>query len=398
MKIAFSPKQKKVIKEADARWNILSGAVRSGKSYASYWLLPKRLLELPGNILLVGKTERTLKRNVIDPMQSLFGEANVSQVYGDGLVDLFGRRCYVVGANDERAVTKIQGLGLSYCLGDEMATWPHNFFEMLKSRLDQPGARFDGTCNPEGPHHWLKEFVDSGSPYIKHFQFSIDDNPFLDPVFVEALKSEYSGVWYKRYILGQWVMAEGSVFDMFDESRHVIDCPWDHEEYGVAVDYATASVMTFGLYGVSEGKVYLLKEYYWNAEKKGRQKTDGQFADDFEDFIGDIKPKEIWIDPSASSFKLELRRRGYSQARPAKNDVINGIRLVSSYLAREKFFIDRSCKDTIQEFGGYVWDPKAQQKGIDQPLKQNDHAMDRNRYFIYSKFSRPQLKPARGVF
>ncbi len=393
----LSRKQIKVLKEASSRWNILSGAVRSGKTFASYFLLPYRVKHLKGNCMLIGKTERTLSRNVIDPLRELYGESRISNIYGDGLIDIFGRRFYVVGANDERAVTKIQGIGLVYAMGDEITTWPESFFQMLKSRLDKPGAVFDGTCNPESPFHWLKEFLDSKGLDIYHQHFTIDDNPFLDPAFVENLKAEYTGVWYRRYIEGQWVMAEGVVYDMFDANKHVIDCPREHEEYGVAIDYATASVMTFGLYGVSNGVVYLLKEYYWDASKQGRQKTDSQFADDFEGFIDGYNPRAIYIDPSAASFKLELRRRGYSQARPAKNDVIDGIRLTASYLNKGRFFIDKSCKDTIKEFTSYVWDSKAQAKGQDQPLKQNDHAMDRNRYYLYSKFGVQQLRAVKSL-
>ncbi|HQE50556.1 MAG TPA: PBSX family phage terminase large subunit, partial [Fervidobacterium sp.] len=248
----FSLKQAKVINEAHARWNILSGAVRSGKTYGSFFLLPLRVAEQgEGNFLLVGKTERTLKRNIIDPLRELYGPTKVSQVYGDGLVDLFGRKCYIVGANDERAVTKIQGIGLVYAYGDEVTTWPESFFEMLKSRLDKPGAKFDGTCNPGSPQHWLKKFIDTADKkWLKHFHFQLDDNPFLDTDFVEALKTEYTGVWYQRYILGQWVVAEGIVYDMFDATRHVTDDIPNIKKYWVGVDYGTSNATAFILLGL----------------------------------------------------------------------------------------------------------------------------------------------------
>lgn len=394
----LSLKQVKVLEEATSRWNILSGAVRSGKTFTSYFLLPYRVKNQGhGNFMLVGKTERTLRRNIIDPLRELYGEGNISNIYGDGLVDLFGRKAYVVGANDERAVTKIQGIGLVYCMGDEVTTWPESFFQMLKSRLDKPGAKFDGTCNPENPYHWLKTFLDTEGLDINYWHFKLDDNPFLDKQFVESLKQEYTGLWYKRYIEGLWVMAEGVIYDMWDEQKHVIECPLEHQEYYAAVDYATASVMTFGLYGVTDDAVYLVKEYYWDAEKKGRQKTDGQFADDFERIIEGYSLKEIYLDPSASSFKIELRSRGYSQVRDAKNEVIDGIRTVATLLSSGRFFVDKSCKDTISEFGSYVWDQKAQEQGLDKPLKQNDHAMDRNRYMIHTRFGKQQLRAVRTI-
>jgi len=193
------------------------------------------------------------------------------------------------------------------------------------------------------------------------------------------------------------VLAEGAVYDMFDEDYHVIDCPNSHHEYYVSIDYATSTVMTFGLYGVTDGVVYLIKEYYYDVSKKGRQKTDSQFADDFEHFINGYKIKEIYIDPSATSFKVELRSRGYSQARDAKNEVVDGIRTVASFLSAGRFFIDKSCEDTIREFVSYVWDARAQEQGKDQPLKQFDHAMDRNRYMIYTKFGKQQLRAARTI-
>lgn len=166
----------------------------------------------------------------------------------------------------------------------------------------------------------------------------------------------------------------------------------------MAIDYATASVMTFGLYGLKKNKfkteeeVYLIKEYYWDAKKMGRQKTDSQFADDFENFLGDIKPNNIYVDPSAASFKAELKKRGFHQVRDAVNEVISGIRLVATFLGTGRFFIDRSCKDTIKEFFSYIWNEKAQDRGVDEPVKQNDHAMDRNRYYIFTRFGKPRAK------
>ena len=387
----LSYKQAKVIHNAHARWNILSGAVRSGKTYGSFFLLPSRTIEQgEGNFLLVGKTERTLKRNVIDPLRELYGPDCVSQVYGDGLVDIFGRKCYVVGANDERAVTKIQGIGLVYAYGDEVTTWPESFFEMLKSRLDKPGAKFDGTCNPGSPHHWLKQFIDTtDGRWLKHFHFQLDDNPFLDQDFVEALKTEYTGVWYQRYVLGQWVIAEGVVYDMFDAARHVTaDIP-SIKKYWVGVDYGTSNATAFVLLGVgSDNRLYVLREYRHEAGADlARSKTDAQYAMDFVSWLGDRRPEWIFIDPSAKSFRLTLwNLRGKYPAlfkvAAANNEVLDGIRKISSLLSAEKLFIHKSCKGLQEEFASYAWDPKAQERGEDKPIKEHDHSLDALRYAI----------------
>jgi PBSX family phage terminase large subunit len=229
----------------------------------------------------------------------------------------------------------------------------------------------------------------------------MDDNLSLSEKVKERFRRMFSGVFFKRYILGLWVLAEGIIYDMWDEAKHVIQCArTGYNEYGIAIDYATASVMTFGLYGVKyefkgkevNDKVYLVKEYYWDAQKKGRQKTDSEFADDFKQFLGDIFPRFIYLDPSAASFKAELKKRGYNQVQDADNDVVNGIRLVASFISNERFFSDKSCVDNNMETASYVWDPKAQERGEDKPLKQNDHAMDRNRYFIYTRYGKASAR------
>ena len=387
MKQTFSQKQRAVLREASARWNIMSGAVRSGKTHGSYYLLPMRVKHQgKGDFLLIGKTERTLKRNVLNPMRNLFGEGLISHVYGDGEIKLFGRHAYIVGANDERAVTKIQGMGIVYGYGDEVPTWPESFFEMLKSRLSEPGAKFDGTCNPESPYHWLKEFIDTAGN-LRHWHFHIDDNPFLDRDFVESLKSEYTGLWYKRYIEGLWVLAEGVIYDMWDEGKHVVDELPEARDYYVSIDYGTGNPTAFGLYGVA-GSAWKVKEYFYDHTKHGRQKTDSEFSEDLKKFLGGITPKQIIVDPSALSFKTQLKKDGFLNVKDADNSVIDGIRTQATMLQTGKYKVHRSCRETIREYSGYVWDTKAQAKGEDKPMKQNDHTKDEERYFLHTIFGR----------
>jgi PBSX family phage terminase large subunit len=353
------------------------------------------LLQPPGNSLLIGKTERTLTRNVLDPMRERFGARYVSEIDHNGAIRLFGRRCYVVGANDERAIRKIQGISLVYAYGDEFATWPESFFNMLKSRLRTPGAKFDGTCNPEGPYHWAKTSLLDRAGDLDLFSrhFVLDDNPFLDTSYVMALKTEYVGMWYKRYILGLWVAAEGAVYDMFDESSHAIDSLPVNDDgypalvrYWVGVDYGTTNPTVFLLVGQdAAGKLYVCDEWrYDSAEHGGRQKTDQEYSAAFRDWIAShaVLPKFVFIDPSAASFIAQLRRDGVRNLASADNSVGDGIRRVATLFSSGRLLIHKRCKGLIREISGYVWDAKAQAYGEDTPCKQADHGPDALRYVI----------------
>lgn len=387
----YSDKQLQVLRNADARWNILSGAVRSGKSFVSLDLLLLRLADMPpGNRLLIGKTERTLQRNVLDPLRARFGAAYVSRPRDPGVVDIFGQPFYLAGANDSKSVTKIQGMGLVYAYGDEVTTWAPEVFKMLQSRLDKKGARFDGTCNPEGPYHWFKrDFLDKSGLNMKHFHFTIDDNPFLAPEFVAALKQEYSGVWYDRYIRGLWVAAEGAIFDMFDEHRHVSDQRLPGAQKAISCDYGTVNPCVFQLIEDDGHRIHVPREYYHDSREKLRQKTDEEYADDLGRFLQENGLRAwdiegVYVDPSAKSFIVTLQKRGYNVMR-VNNDVADGIRTVGTLLHQGRLTIDPSCTKTREGFTSYVWDEKAQERGEDKPLKENDHTMDSLRYYCHTK-------------
>ena len=230
----YSDKQKQVLRQANKRWNILYGATRSGKTFVSYSLALLHIKQhLDHNILFAGKTLNTIDRNVFDPMRRIFGEQYVSQIIDKKEIDIFGKRCYVVGANDERAITKIQGVGLGYAYLDELTTFPENFFQMLKSRLDAPNACCDATCNPESPSHFVKQFIDKPDVdcYAEHF--TLYDNPFLTPDFVRALENEYRGtIYFDKWVLGNWVKAEGLVFPLFKREKHYITLSEHNKRYG----------------------------------------------------------------------------------------------------------------------------------------------------------------------
>lgn len=221
----FTAKQLKVLHEATHRWNILSGATRSGKTHISYFLIPLRIQEhWNNNILLAGKTINTLERNVLGVMRGIFGPdliGTISKTNQD--VELFGKKCFAVGANDDRAITKIQGAGLGYAYCDELATFPENFFEMLKSRLDLPNSKCDATCNPESPSHFVKRHIDNKSLDVYNEAFSIYDNTFLSPEFIANLENEYRGtIYFDRWILGKWVKTEGLVYPLFKREKHFL--------------------------------------------------------------------------------------------------------------------------------------------------------------------------------
>jgi PBSX family phage terminase large subunit len=401
------------------RLNIWEGSVRSGKTISSILRWVKWVVtEAPdeGELLMTGKTYKTMERNVLNPIIDMLGSRNAWYNRGTGEFFIQGcnRPINIIGANDERSQEKIRGATICGAYGDELTLWPESFFKMLLSRLSVKGAKFFGTTNPDSPYHWLKkEYINRQHELdMAVFHFILEDNPFLDPDYVSSLKKEYTGLWYKRFIDGLWVLAEGAVYDMWDDDLHTLDVRAMLEadvkggrrgqprfrRYFVAIDYGTNNPCTFGLYGFDKGvvtmggkaiipKVYLEREYYWDSNVTSRQKTDAQYGDDFVKWLGGIRPEAIYVDPSALSFISELRHRGY-RVTEAKNDVLDGIRFVGKLLSAGKFLIDKSCEHTTGEFSAYVWDTKAQARGEDKPIKEHDHAMDRNRYGLYTHFFR----------
>lgn len=389
-------------KESDAWLNIWEGSVSSSKTVTVDLRWIDYVINGPqGKLLMVGKTERTLKRNVIDPLITMFGSKNINTVgMGRGEIHIFGRKVYLVGANDERAEQKIRGLSLvgAYC--DEITLYPESFFQMLVTRLREPGAKLFGTTNPDGPYHWLKaNYLDRVDTLdLKRFHFTLDDNPYLDPVYVENLKRTYTGLWYRRYILGEWCLAEGAIYDMWDPGKHVVDKPpFEPTEWYVGIDYGTQNPTCFLMIGVHNKSAYCSDEYYYESLKTNKQKTDDEYAQDLKTFIGDKKIRAVILDPSAASFKTLLRRQNIP-VRDGDNSVIDGIRTVATLLSTGRYFVHKSCKNHIMEFSSYVWDEKSQVNGIDKPMKANDHAMDACRYALHTVIGKGiGAKPVRAI-
>lgn len=321
---------------------------------------------------------------------------------GKGEATLYGRILHIVGANDERAAHKLQGSTVAGAYVDEITVLPEPVFEMLKSRLSVSGARLYGTTNPDSPFHWFKKkFLERSSELdIKSWNFRLEDNPSLDPVFVKNIKKEYQGLWHRRYIEGEWVLAEGTIFDFFDRDAHTIDYPpGAAQHYIVGVDYGTHNPTAFSMVGYSEKTFpnrWLEKEYYWDSKTTLRQKTDTEYAEDLKKFIKGYNVRTIYLDPSALSFKVELQRQGFANVVDAENDVLDGIRHHSLLLSNGTFKVCRNCTKTIEEYQTYRWDEKSSARGEDKPRKDNDHCLDSLRYALYTEWFRkegPRMKP-----
>ena len=403
--------------ESTARLNVWDGSVRSGKTIDSIlrWIeyvarpSTSEYGSPEGELLMVGKTERTLKRNVLDVIGEMVG-SDFRFLAGTGEARLFGRRIYVAGANDERAEAKIRGLTLAGFYGDEITTWPEGFFKQVTVRNSVKGSKGFVTTNPDSPLHWFKkDYLDRTEVLnLRRFHFTLDDNPTLDPAYVADLKREFTGLWYRRFILGEWVQAEGAIYDCWDQDRFVIKGRFPRIEenpYGpngqllpgfsgphmsstwLGVDYGTVNPFSALLFGLGEdSKVYVMAELYWDSRKENHQKTDAQYSADVMEFLRfhNVSPEWTYVDPSAASFVQQLWRDGLPGVRPADNKVVDGIRTVSTALAQDRIRVHESCKSLINEIGGYVWDAKAQKRGLDQPLKSEDHSVDAMRYGLAS--------------
>jgi PBSX family phage terminase large subunit len=384
--------QRRSIVEAQARINIWAGAVRSGKTIAAIirWLdFVARGPE--GDLMMVGKTERTLKRTTLDPITEIVGDDNCRVNWGMGEARLLGRRVYLLGANDQRAEEKLRGVTLAGAYGDEVTTWFADFFGMLLSRLSVQGAMGFFTTNPDTPSHWLKkDWLDRAHELsLKYFHFTIDDNPHLDPKYVAELKQEFVGIWYQRYILGLWVEAAGRIYDAWEESKFVVPEVPPLFRRWLGIDFGRYNPFVAQLQGLGEdGRVYVASEFRYDGRKMKRQKAEPEYVKDLIQWLTGqgIKSRdeswpEFWfVDPSATSFMTELYRAEISGVNPADNDVNNGLQLVASMLASDRLRVHASCVGLREEFPTYSWDPKAANRGLEQPLKKEDHSVDALRY------------------
>ena len=382
----LSQKQNEYIANANRRWNLKVGAVRSGKSFADIvYTVPMRLRAGHGkdglNVIL-GVSRETIERNVLQPMRERYTDRLVGTINGRNIARICGEDVYCLGAEKISQVAKIQGASIKYCYGDEIAKWNQEVFAMLQSRLDKPYSCFDGSCNPEYPNHWLKEFIDRTDIDLYLQGYTIFDNPFLPKEFVDNLCKEYAGtVYYKRYILGEWALAEGLIYPMWQDA--VAEPAGNAEKYVLSMDYGTMNAFAAALWGKYGDTWYMVDEYYYSGRETGVQKTDEEYAQDIDTFttgIGDAANKlRVIIDPSAASFIALLRKRGKYHVIPADNSVADGIRETAMCMQTGKIKISSKCKNWKNEVQGYVWDEDSRE---DKPIKINDHLQDAVRYFV----------------
>lgn len=383
----MSEKQREFWRNANCRWNIKDGATRSGKTYLDYYLIAKRIRNIhhEGLIVLIGNTRASLSRNILVPMREIWGRENIGEIASDGSLTLFGEKCFAFGADKTNQKYKLQGTGIEYCYGDEITTWNQEMFEMLKSRLDKPHSIFNGTCNPDRPDHWLLEFMKSGADVYRQ-SYTIYDNPYLTREFISNLECEYKGsVYYDRFILGKWTLAQGLVYPMFSRTEHVFDTPPSSGQYFISIDYGTLNPTSMGLWCVDTGRAWRVKEFYYDGRKTGKQFTDEEYYQQLEKLAEGYPVEYVVVDPSAASFITLIKRKGIFSVLKAKNSVTDGIRYTAGLINAGKIMIQRNCRDILREFGSYCWDEKA---CGDSVIKDNDHAMDDMRYFCTTVFKR----------
>ena len=389
----FSPKQKQVLlwwcrnRERGHDAVICDGAVRSGKTLCmglSFFFWAMACFDGQG-FALCGKTIQSVRRNLLReqlPMLRKLGFECVEQISRNQVTVRLGRRentFYLFGGKDESSADLIQGLTLAGVLLDEVVLMPRSFVEQACARCSVDGAKLWFSCNPEGPEHWFyREWICRlGERNALYLHFSMEDNPSLSPRVRARYETMFRGAFYRRFVKGQWVAAQGLVYDFFRRE----DCPappkGELEQWCISCDYGTVNPASFGLWGLREGVWYRVAEYYYDSRREGRQKTDREYARDLERLAGGRQIRRVVVDPSAASFIEVLRRDGWNVVR-AKNDVLSGIRITAQLLQGGKLVICDTCEDTLREFGLYRWEEDTAQ---DRVRKEHDHAMDDIRYF-----------------
>ena len=391
--LRFSPKQRRVLTwwcRPEQHWEaiICDGAVRSGKTFSmglSFFLWAQARFD-GKQFGLCGKTIVSLRRNLLTelvPYLRRIGMSIREKRSENLLIVRFAgheNRFLLFGGRDESSAALIQGSTLAGVLLDETVLMPRSFVEQAIARCSVPGSRLWFNCNPENPGHWFyREWIlKAKARRALYLHFTMEDNPALSPRIRARYRNAYSGVFYRRFVLGEWTAAQGLVYDFFDRERDAADVPeGSFEEWRISVDYGTANPASFGLWGKKNAVWYRVAEYYYDSRKAGRQRTDEEYAEALERLAGERTIRRVIVDPSAASFIEVLRRRGFQVVR-ANNDVADGIRVTSDLLKKRRIVICRTCGDCLREMELYCWDERG---GRGAPRKENDHAMDDLRYF-----------------
>ena len=400
----ISPKQEKFIIESTWPINLAEGAKRGGKTFSQIVSFLAFALEKDEDYIALAQSLKTLMVNVInDPQGGLLSYAPGS--VHDKLTNVLtlpnGARIHLRGGDSEKASKRYKGGTFRGALIDEVTEIPESLVKHVIVQCSRPDSRVFATTNPETPFHWAyKLFFEDEKEDTYRLHFTMDDNPTLSQAFKDRAKRVYKGPFYDRYYLGKWVLAEGAVYDSFDSSNiydpDVQKVESVHEIIGI--DYGVVGPTCFLHFALDiSGRWFCTDEYWYDSAESGKQKSDYEYANDLMRFISTkseefIAPESkkccIYIDPSASSLQAELRNRGLRRVYQANNDVLPGIRLVHMLYSVNKLFISNKCVNNIREKGLYRWDLNAQLRGKTEPLKQDDHAQDAERYPMYSHYVR----------
>ena len=389
--LRFSPKQRQVLTWwQTGRWQALicDGAVRSGKTFCmglSFFLWAQH--DFNGRqFALCGKTVGALRRNLLTELvpclRRIGMEVRENRSANTLTVVYAGHRnqFLLFGGKDASSAALIQGSTLAGLLLDETALMPRAFVEQAVARCSVRGSRLWFNCNPEGPEHWFyKEWIEKAeSRGALRLHFTMEDNPGLPPEIRRRYERLYTGVFYRRFVLGEWAAAQGLVYDFFDPDKDAAEVPdGPFSAWRVSVDYGTVNPLSMGLWGEKNGVWYRVEEVYYDSRREGRQKTDAEYAEMLEQLVAGRDIQRVIVDPSAASFIETLRRKGW-QVMKADNDVADGIRVTADLLRQRRIVLCRPCRDCLREMALYCWDERS---GRDAPRKEHDHAMDEMRYF-----------------
>lgn len=406
---SLSAKQLRSIKHSlDRKIALWVGAVSAGKTIASLFALFFAIRHAKGNglIVIVGKTLQTIERNIIESMQNsdLFGPLakHVKHTRGSNMAIILGREVHLVGANDARSEEKIRGATIEIAYVDEATLLPIGFWEMLLTRLRVPTARLLATTNPGSSQHWLRiEYIlEADAKNMIVFHFTMDDNPSLTVEYMNDMKASFTGIFYDRFILGRWTNAEGAIYDGWDPANHVV--PWGqlppmYRLLGVGMDFGTQHATSVVMLGLGyDRKLYLVDELRIDIGRNadGERVSAGQspsqqaraiaqwLKQDHLPEVQGLRPDTLIADPAALAHRQELRESEHLDTMPAINDVVYGIGLVSSLLARGLLKVSDRCWGVIKEMPEYHWDPKAAERGEDSPVKAGDDSLDAFRYVV----------------
>ena len=401
---SFSPKQRTVLTwwHDNSPYHTLDGllcdgAVRSGKTTCmSLSFVAWAFFRFDdASFALCGKTVTSLRRNIVTGLLgqlTALGFRCEDRVSRSVVEISFGgrtNRFYLFGGRDASSAALIQGMTLHGVLFDEVALMPRSFVEQALARCSPEGAKFWFNCNPEHPRHWFyEEWVQKAKEKrVLHLHFLMTDNPSLSPAVIARYESLYSGAFYERFVRGNWVAASGLVYPEAANGAYTAEVPpTPASECWLSCDYGTVNPTSIGLWGLHDGVWYREREFYYDARREGRQKTDEEYYADLEALAGGYSIRGVVIDPSAASFAECIRRHGKYPVQKARNDVLDGIRRVQDALRQGRLRIAPACRDTLREFGLYAWDDNG---GRDSVKKENDHAMDDLRYFVATVADRP---------